>query len=174
MEHVHRVFDANAISALDRAITENEVLKVPKAFSPDKCPGPDGWPSEFFIHFFHLMGAELTQIIEHIRLRGVMPANLNSTFIALIPKMDEPQTFVDFRPIALCNILYKITSKIIAEHLKVFLSDCISKEQFGFLKGRSIHDAVAISQEVLHSIHSEKRKAILMKIDLHKAYDSID
>ena len=103
-----------------------------------------------------------------------MPANLNSTFIALIPKMDAPHSFADFRPIALCNVLYKITSKIIADRLKGILSTFISNEQYGFLKGRSIHDATAIAQEVLHSIHTEKREAIMMKVDLHKAYDSID
>ena len=71
-------------------------------------------------------------------------------------------------------MLYKITSKIIAECLKDTLSTFISNEQYGFLKGRSIHDATTIAQEVLHSIHTEKREAIVIKVDLHKAYDSIN
>ena len=103
-----------------------------------------------------------------------MPANLNSTIIALIPEAANPQTFADYRPIALCNVLYKITSNIIANQIKGTLSANISNEQYGFLQGRSIHDAIAIAQEVLHSMHSEKREAIVLKVDLHKTYNSLD
>lgn len=109
-----------------------------------------------------------------IRIWGIMLAKLNSTFISLIPKAVDPQKFADYRPIALCNMLYKITSKIIANRIKGILSANISNEQYGFLQGRSIHDAIAIAQEVLHSMHSDKKEAIVMKVDLHKAYDSLD
>ena len=74
-----------------------------------------------------------------------MPANLNSTFISLIPKTMDPSTFADFRPIALCNLIYKISSKIIVNRLKVTLEQHISMEQYGFLKGQSIHDAIAVA-----------------------------
>ena len=47
-------------------------------------------------------------------------------------------------------------------------------EVFVFLNGRSIHDAIAIAQEVLHSMHMDKQEALVMKVDLHKAYDSVD
>lgn len=65
-------------------------------------------------------------------------------------------------------------SKIIAQRLKGKLSDTISKEQFCFLKGRSIHDAAAVTQEALFAIHSKKSEAVLLKVDLRKAYDCID
>ena len=105
LEHVSRYFDDDGISLLDNTVTGNEVLMVLKTFSKDKCLGPDGWPAEIFIHFFDLMGEVWTKVVEHVRIRGFMPTNLNSTFIALIPKKDEPQTFADFRPITLCNVL---------------------------------------------------------------------
>jgi hypothetical protein len=65
-----------------------------------------------------------------------MVNSLNSTFIALIPKVDKPSNFGDFKPIALCNLAYKIIVKIIAIRLKPYLSKSLSLEQFGFLKGR--------------------------------------
>ena len=74
-----------------------------------------------------------------------MPANLNSTFISLIPKSTNPQSFGDFRPIVVCNLIYKITSKIIANRLKGTLLGHISKEQYGFLQGRSIHNVVVVA-----------------------------
>ena len=60
--------------------------------------------------------------------------SLNSTFIALIPKKDKPLSFVDFRPISPCNLVYKLISKIIDVIFKPFLDSHISREQFGFLK----------------------------------------
>ena len=71
-------------------------------------------------------------------------------------------------------MLYKLSSKIIANRIKVVLSANISKEQYGFLNGRSIHDAIAIAQEVSHSMHSAKQDALIMKVDLFKAYDLVD
>ena len=74
--------------------------------------------------------------MEESRKEGFIHAPLNSTFIALIPRKDNPGRFEDFRPISLCNCLYKIISKIIAKRLKGILSEHISKELFGFLEGR--------------------------------------
>jgi hypothetical protein len=99
--------------------------------------------------------------------------SINSTFIALIPKVNGSASFGDFRPIALCNLCYKIITKIIANRIRPILSRTISKEQFGFLKGRQIIDAIGTVQECIHSIREKKLQAMILKIDLKKAYDCI-
>jgi hypothetical protein len=71
-----------------------------------------------------------------------MLSNINSTFIALIPKVDYPSYFDDFKSIALWNYLYKIIAKLIAVRLKPVLSKIITSEQFGLLKGCLIHEAI--------------------------------
>jgi hypothetical protein len=111
--------------------------------------------------------------IEEARIRGEVNQNLNSTFITLIPKVNGPATFGDFRPIALCNLCYKIISKIIAKRIRPILSRTLSEEQFGFLKGRQIIDAIGTAKECLHSIKEKKLQALILKIDLKKAYDNI-
>ena len=68
-------------------------------------------------------------------LSGRIPASFNSNCIALIPKLDNPISLNDFKPISLCNCIYKVILKIIARRLKDILSEHISAEQFGFLKG---------------------------------------
>jgi hypothetical protein len=83
-----------------------------------------------------------------------MHVPLNATFIALIPKSDDPTSMEDFQPISLCNCIYKVVSKFIARRLKTILSEKISKEQFGFLEGRQIHEAIGVAQEVMHSVKS--------------------
>ena len=113
-------------------------------------------------------------MVEEARVKGRIEGTINSTFIALIPKQKGLLNFNDYEPISLCNTMYKIISKVIAERLKGVLSKFIIAEQSGFLKNRSIHDAVAATQEIIHTIQGKKREAVVMKIDLNKAYDRVD
>jgi hypothetical protein len=96
------------------------------------------------------------------------------TFLALIPKINKPTSFGDFRPIALCNLCYKIIAKLIANRIRPILSRSISDEQLGFLKGRQILDSIGTSQECLHSIKAKMLKSMILKLDLKKEYDFIN
>ena len=80
----------------------------------------------------------------------------------------------DFRPISLCNTIYKIFSKILANHIKRFLPKLISKEQTGFVPGRSILDGISIIQETIHSAIKNKEACMFLKLNIHKAYDKVD
>eukprot|EP00253_Pinus_taeda_P016622 PITA_16622 len=155
-------------------VTKEEVEAAMKCMGKDKSPGPDGWTIELFLHFFDQIGAEITEVVEESRLKGEIYKPFNSTFIAMIPKQDDPESFEDFRPISLCNCIYKIIAKVIAIRLVPILSRNISMEQFGFLDGRQIHEAIGVAQEVLHSIKQKKKKGVVLKIDLSKAYDRIN
>jgi hypothetical protein len=74
----------------------------------------------------------------------------------------------------LCNCLYKIVAKVIARRLKPILSGAISQEQFGFLEGRQIHEAIGVAQEGLHSLKTTKSRGEILKIDLSKAFDHVN
>jgi hypothetical protein len=129
---------------------------------------------EFFLAFFDLLGEDILGLVEESRRKGRVSGALNATFVALIPKSDKPDSFGGFRPIALCNLVYKIITKIISARIKNSLSVGISKEQFGFLEGRQITDAIGVVQEALHSIKVKNIKALVLKLDLIKAYDRVD
>jgi hypothetical protein len=154
-------------------VTIEELKDVMKRFQKDKSPRPDGWTIEFFLGFFDTIGQDILSLVEETRLTRKMPLSLNSTFIALIPKKDNPNTLDDFRPISLCNCIYKIISKVIARRLKKVLSDKISLEQFGFLEGRQIHKAIGVAHESLHNTKTRKLKSAVLKINLSKAYDRV-
>ena len=80
--------------------------------------------------------------MEDTRTSRRIPASFNSTFISLIPKVDNPSSLNDFKPISLCNYIYKVVTKMIADRLKRVLSEHIIEEQFGFLEGRMIYEAI--------------------------------
>jgi len=159
---------------LDRPCTKLELWEVLNSFARDKSPGPNGWTAEFFLHFFNLMGDDLLDLVEDSRIRGSVNNSLNATFLVLISKVNNPCFFGDYRPISLCNLCYKLITKVIANRIKPVLSRSLSEEQLGFLKGRQILDAIGTTQECLHSINIKKSKALILKLDLKKAYDCIN
>jgi hypothetical protein len=81
--------------------------------------------------------------------------NINSNFIALIPKTYSVDSFDEYHPISLCNMIYKIVSNLTSLRLKIILSRVISDEKFGFLQDRKIHEAVGTKKEELHIIKSK-------------------
>jgi hypothetical protein len=155
-----RYFSEEDGQALFKEVTTDEILGVLKGFKKDKSPGPDGWSVEFYLEFFELLKNDLVEMIEEIRVSGIVPPVLNATFIAIIPKVGKPESFQDFRPISLCNLCYKIMTKILANKLKPILTLMLSPEQFGFLKDRNIMDAVGIAQEGLHTIKTKKKRLL--------------
>ncbi|KAE8674092.1 hypothetical protein F3Y22_tig00111769pilonHSYRG00381 [Hibiscus syriacus] len=100
---------------------------------------------------------------------------LNRTVLVLIPKSDAPETFVDFRPISLCTVMYKLITNIIVRRLKHVMPFLIMSNQKSFISGRSITENIVINQEIVHSMHHNKTKQgwIAIKVDLEKAFDRL-
>eukprot|EP00253_Pinus_taeda_P030821 PITA_30821 len=99
---------------------------------------------------------------------------LNTSFISLIPKQDNAQTPDKFRPISLCNVVYKIISKVVANRLKPLLPVLVSGEQSGYVEGRQILDNIIQAQEVVHSLTSKRQTSMIMLLDIAKAYDKVN
>lgn len=111
-----------------------------------KSPGPDQLPIEFFLKCYNFIGEDLPKDIKHSTTTSQILAPFNTNIIELIPKADHPSSFDQFKPISLYNSIYKTISKLIALHLKDALSENISPEQFRFLRGRPIHEAVWLNK----------------------------
>lgn len=135
-EHFPRFAQQENWENLTMEVSKEELEATLKWFKKDKSPEPDGWTIEFYISFFDILGDDLLKIVDDCRKKGKLPSVIKSTFIALISKSDLPSSFNDFRPISLCNCLYKIIAKIIANRMKPILSRHISAEQFAFLQNR--------------------------------------
>ena len=174
IKEVPRYFSDEESDDVGKHISLKEVENTVGMMPRDKSPGPDGWKQELFQHFFDIMGNDLLFVVEESRQTGRVYGSLNATFVALIPKECKPASFNDFKPIALCNFVYKIITKMIASRIKSCLYFGISKEQFDFIEGRQIIDAKGVVQEALHNIKVKNIKFLVLKLDLIKAYDRVD
>ena len=108
---------------------------------------------------------------------GIMEPDFNYAHIVLIPKIKSPEKITDYRPISLCNVIYKIISKVLANKLKQILPNLISASQSAFVPGRLITDNFLVAYESLHAMHCRKkgrRGSLALKLDVSKAYDWVE
>ena len=151
---------------LDSPFTKQEIDSVFKHLPSDKAPGPDGRHAIFFKKYWGILGDEITQEVLFAINRRQIPEEWNDTSIALIPKVDSPELITQYRPISLCNVLYKIATKVLANRLKGILPLLISEEQSAFVPGRLITDNVLVAYECVHAIRNRKRKRPLCAVKL--------
>jgi len=132
---------------------------------PDKCSGPDGYSPGFYQHFWNLCSDDIFKECCAWLDTGQFPPDLNITNIALILKGSSHVSMKDWHPIALCNVLYKIISKVLANRLKDVLPHCISDNQSAFVPGRSILDNARVEfvrRQANGVAHSLAREAMLL------------
>jgi hypothetical protein len=141
------------------------------------APGPDGFPAHFWQRNWGLFRDEVVRAVQTFFVTGVMPSEVNETSIVMIPKKKEPDDLNDFTPISLCNIIYKVFSKCLANRLRPLLQDIISPEESAFVPGRLIKYNALVAFECIHTIQSgsaARSKFCSYKLDMTKAYDRVD
>eukprot|EP00253_Pinus_taeda_P022800 PITA_22800 len=100
--------------------------------------------------------------------------NLNRPVTEEEVSKDSAQTTDKYRPIVLCNVVYKIISKVVANRLKPLLPSLVSKEQSGFVEGRQILNNIIQAHEVVHTLTSKRQAGMIMQLDIAKAYDKVN
>lgn len=160
LAHVPRKVTPAMNEALCAPYSNEEVknalfLMFPTKF---KSPGPDGFPAHFYQQHWDICSNEVMEMVLRI-VRGEESAeSINDMVLVLIPKVLNPTLLTQFRPISLCNVLYKLASKVVANRLKLILPDIISEEQSTFVIGRIITDSIISAYECLHSMKRNKSK----------------
>lgn len=158
-------------------VTSEEVKKAIFSMYPEKASGIDGLNPGFFQAYWDIVAEDVMRFCRDFMISGMLPDGINKTLVCLIPKIKYPNQMTDYRPIALCNVLMRILSKVITNRLKPCLKDIISINQSAFLEGRLLTDNAIIAFEINHYIHRRtqgKTGVAGLKIDISKAYDRLE
>ncbi|XP_043694514.1 uncharacterized protein LOC122645253 [Telopea speciosissima] len=149
--------DENTLQAISPSvdnITNDQLCRIPDieevklslfSMQPLKSPGPDGLPPAFFQNYWDLVGTDICKFVHDFFNQGKLPSSINNTMICLIPKVDQPDSAEQFRPISLCNVAVKAN---------IFLAH----ETFHYIKHKK----------------KGKKKFVAMKLDMRKAYDRLE
>lgn len=174
--HVSRRVTSEMCDILNQPFSEEEVEAALFQMAPSKAPGVDGFNAGFFQTHWHLVkGCVLPAVLTFLS-GGDLPEEVNKTLLVLIPKVSNPQDLSQYRPILLCNVLYKICSKTMANRFRRILEEVISDEQSVFVPGRLITDNVLIAYECIHYLRNKRGKSgdCAIKLDMAKACDRVE
>ncbi|KAL5574518.1 hypothetical protein UlMin_016217 [Ulmus minor] len=161
---------------LDQVFGPDDVKEAVFQMAPTKSPGADEMLAIFYQSFWSVVGEEVTEACLGFTNRGLPLGNINETIITLLPKIKNPTRITEFMPISLCNVIYKIISKMLANRLRKVMDYIISEEQSAFIPGRLISDNAIIGFECLHAIkrRNTKKNYLALKLDMEKAYDRVE
>ena len=163
--------------SLVREFTREEVVAALKQIHPNKAPGPNGMSAVLFQKYWSIVGNNVTDMVLNVLNHNLPIPELNKTNISLIPKINNPKRMTDFRPISLCNVVYKLISKTLANRLNALLPHIISENQSAFTSDRFITDNVLVAFELMHYLDHKtvgKEGYMPVKLDMSKAFDRVE
>ena len=165
--HLLDLYDERVTSEMNDRLcaefSEKEISDSLFQMGPLKALGKDGFPARFFQKNWLVMKGEIIRAVQEFFRTGVMPDGVNETVIILIPKVDEPVRMTDFRPISLCNVIYKIVARCLVNRLRPLLDEIISPSQSAFVPGRLVTDNALLAFECLHFIQHEIQKIAIVR-----------
>lgn len=170
------MLNENGKAALLALVTKEEVFNALRAMKSYKAPGPDAFQLFFFKTYWDIIGDDIWNLVKKAYETSSIDSRIAETLVVLIPKVDQPTRLKQFRPISLCNVTYKLITKIFVNKLRPFLNELVGPLQSSFIHGRGTVNNAIVAQEILHYMHRPKSKvgSIAFKIDLENAYDKID
>ncbi|KAJ9536720.1 hypothetical protein OSB04_un000105 [Centaurea solstitialis] len=158
-----------------RSISDKEIKDALFQIGNDKAPGSDGFSSKFFKAAWPIVGKDVQIAVHNFFYSGRLTKEINHTLLCFIPKIPNATRVSDFRPISCCTVLYKIISKIICDRIKPYLGGIVSPTQSAFIPGRRISDNILMAHELVAGYQKDAGKPrCAFKIDLRKAYDTVD
>lgn len=135
---------------------------------------PDGFIVSFFKHRWHFLLSKVLRIMEEYHSsRSILP-NLNATFILLVPKEENVASLGNFFTISLCNVIYKLISKVVSNRMKHIIPCLITLEKIIFVKGCQILDVIILAHKTTNFLKTLKKPYMLLKLDLSKSFKKLN
>ena len=167
--------EQSVVDGLERPITLAELREASSEMQSGKCPGPDGFPSDYYKKFFHKLGPLLLDMFNEALESGQLPQTLTQASISLLLKKDkDPLDCSSYRPISLLNVDFKILSKLLALRLEWVLPTIISPSQTGFISGRHSFSNLRQLFNVIYNSSPSTTQEALISMDAQKAFDMVE
>ena len=155
-------------------LTYAECFEALKKFPNGKTPGNDGLTAEFYKTFLNLLGQQLTDSVNYSFEQGELPSSQKQATIKLIDKKDRDRRYIkNWRPISLLNVDMKIASKALALGLEKILPEIIQADQYAYIKGRTIFDAIRTIDDIMEDTKIQQLPGLMVAFDFEKAFDSL-
>jgi hypothetical protein len=157
--------------------SEEEVKPALDSIGDLKAPSPDGMPSVFYKRFWENIGDKVVLEVLAVLNGGPMSEGWNEMCVVTVPKIKNPESMKDMRPIILCHVIYKLVSKVLTNRLKKILAEIIAPNQSAFVPGRLITSNILISYECTHYMktkRSGREGYAAVKLGMSKAYDIVE
>ena len=151
-----------------------ELGKVAKSMAKEKSPGADNISIEFFTTFWSTFGLQFTRMINLSQRTGTLPPGMTRGLITLIFKAGAKEELLNWRPISLLQVSYKILTKTLQLRFQPLLAEVIDADQTAFLPLCFILDNVMVVNETIQWAKESVQPMIFLKLDYMKAYDTID
>ncbi|XP_061359451.1 uncharacterized protein LOC133303550 [Gastrolobium bilobum] len=146
-----KVDDETAVN-LGAPISKDEVRRAFFSMKDSKAPGEDGYTAAFYKKNWEFIGEQIWRDIKYYAENPSSIEEVNGTLITLIPKVPKPMYVSQFRPISLCNVIYKGMSKIIVDMLKLTMENLVSPYQDSFVPNRQLQNNIIVAKEPVHSM----------------------
>lgn len=178
-QHLHHshytLSDAEQLNLL-QLVEFWETTKAVKSMKAHKFAGPDGYQPYFFQRYWEIVGQSVHKLVAKAFFTGKFDGKINETLIVLVPKTDQLVGLKYFSSISLCNVTYKIITKVLVNRMKPILSKLIHPLQASFVPGQQATDNIIIVQEMIDSIRKSKarHRSLMLKLDLEKAYNKVN
>lgn len=160
--------------SLKEPFTVDEMQQVVFEGDRDKCPGPDGFNLKFMKKSWDILGEGIVLFIQYFHKGGKLPKIVTASFIALIPKCENPLSLEEYRPICLISRLLKIVSRILAARMRNVIGKLISNNQMTLAPGIQFLNGVLVTNEILDYINRNKKECLVFKLDFAQVYDCVD
>ncbi|WCJ19530.1 hypothetical protein M5689_001816 [Euphorbia peplus] len=170
--HTFPKVEETRLNFIFKQVETNDIHTALTEMAPTKAPDIDGLPAVLFQNHWDEVKLSVCNFILKV-FAGIETVDVfNQNLIAIIPKIPNPVSLSQYRPISLCNVIYKIITKIIANRFKLLFPEIIAPTQSSFVPGRQIVDNIIVAQEVIHSMRIRKGKQglVAIKIDMEKNY----
>lgn len=167
--------NTDQINSLELPITEEELHSALNHMQNNKAPGPDGFPAEFYKHFWSTLFPLFSRTITEIKQNAKIPSHMNTALISLIPKPNKDHTLTsNYRPISLINVDLKIISKVLSHRIEKIIPDIIHPDQTGFIKGRHASNNTRRLYNLMHYSSVQQKDTLIATLDAEKAFDRVN